>query len=47
MAINNFPAKLLEDLETQSLVELEETKKALFELVASSEYPAQRFVIDD
>lgn len=33
----NFPAKLLEDLETQNLVELEETKKVLFELVTSSE----------
>lgn len=32
----NFPGKLLEDLETQNLLELEETKKVLIEIVSSS-----------
>lgn len=34
--MSNFPAKLFEDLETQNLVELEETKKIFFEIVTSS-----------
>lgn len=35
----NFPGKLLEDLETQNLLELEETKKVLIEIVSSSKNP--------